>query len=222
MTDSIIEHIRCAACKQDKPSSQFHKNKARKNGFAGECRRCKALYRKAYHVRNVDKEREYCREQRRIRKSKGLCVMCGKEPAGNRRTHCHNCRAYKGERAEKLWQSGFCSRCGVRPAAENRKQCERCLAMMVRINQRHYQDLRERVLDKYGRVCKCCGEADSRFLTIDHVNSDGKAHRAGKKSHISYYNHMLSDDCAFELQVLCWNCNMGRAHYGECPHKWEQ
>lgn len=33
----------------------------------------------------------------------------------------------------------------------------------------------------YGKVCACCGFDDIRFLSVDHVNNDGKRDRAGRR-----------------------------------------
>ena len=56
--------------------------------------------------------------------------------------------------------------------------------------------------------CACCGLADYRFLTVDHVDGDGSAHRSGVKKETPY-----------RLQLLCWNCNMAKGTSGDCPHK---
>ena len=78
------------------------------------------------------------------------------------------------------------------------------------------------VLEHYGGKCSCCGETKIEFLTLDHVNNDGKTHREqlGMSSG-GFYNWIIKNDFPSEpkLQVLCWNCNMAKAHYGCCPHK---
>ena len=72
-------------------------------------------------------------------------------------------------------------------------------------------------------ACACCGEADDRFLTIDHVNNDGKAHRAAiDTQRIRFYLFLKKANFPNDppLQVLCFNCNLGkRVNRGVCPHK---
>jgi hypothetical protein len=65
--------------------------------------------------------------------------------------------------------------------------------------------LREQVLDKYGRVCMSCGFDDFRALHIDHVFNDGYIERKGTTAS-QRYRKML-DDTEGRYQVLCANCN---------------
>ena len=71
--------------------------------------------------------------------------------------------------------------------------------------------------------CACCGETNIGFLTLDHVNSDGRNYRrdsARKSGNTSYwYLKGLGWPKDPPLQVLCFNCNCGRQHNGGiCPH----
>lgn len=83
--------------------------------------------------------------------------------------------------------------------------------------------LKLQVLDLYGGACMCCGETNHKFLTMDHVQGDGALHRESVSQAEDRLKEMLSvrDDTRF--QVLCWNCNCGRAYNaanrGICPHK---
>lgn len=78
----------------------------------------------------------------------------------------------------------------------------------------------------YGSFCKCCGETITKFLTIDHVNNDGNKHRKqvygkviGGKSW-SVYAFIVKNNFPDDFQILCYNCNCGRArNKGICPHK---
>lgn len=81
--------------------------------------------------------------------------------------------------------------------------------------------LRELVFSHYGKECECCGESNYKFLTIDHINSDGHKtkglrHRAGHGLH--YW--LVKNNFPPGFRLLCWNCNCGRAHNGGiCPHQ---
>lgn len=82
---------------------------------------------------------------------------------------------------------------------------------------------RQRVLQRYGGKCACCGEADLRFLSLDHVNDDGAAHR--KALSVTYGGYAIiswaiRNNCPPSLQALCFNCNCGKqVNGGVCPHK---
>jgi|SaaInlStandDraft_2_1057019.scaffolds.fasta_scaffold224999_1 hypothetical protein len=43
---------KCNHCKQDKPLSEFNKNKNRKDGLQGNCKICQAAYTKRHYERN--------------------------------------------------------------------------------------------------------------------------------------------------------------------------
>ncbi len=77
--------------------------------------------------------------------------------------------------------------------------------------------LKREVMDKYGGKCKCCGEKELVFLTIDHINGGGNKHRKiiGK----NIYVWLKKNNYPKGFQVLCWNCNAAKHILGKCPHK---
>jgi hypothetical protein len=85
-------------------------------------------------------------------------------------------------------------------------------------------NLKYLVFDHYGGECACCGEKNYKFLTIDHINGEGRKHResikSGMKSGGSYFYRWIRDnEYPNYLQVLCYNCNCGRnTNGGVCPH----
>jgi hypothetical protein len=71
----------------------------------------------------------------------------------------------------------------------------------------------------YGGECQCCGEGNYLFLTLDHVNNDGKAHRDRYKGQ-PMYRIARREGYPDTFQLLCFNCNCGRARNGGlCPHR---
>jgi hypothetical protein len=79
---------------------------------------------------------------------------------------------------------------------------------------------RAELLAAYGGMCVCCGESEWKFLQLDHVNDDGRAHR--KSIGLGVYNLLRwAKDNGFPptLQILCANCHNAKSFYGECPHK---
>ncbi len=72
-----------------------------------------------------------------------------------------------------------------------------------------------------GFVCKCCGETTKAFLTLDHINNDGAAHRETfTYGSGALYRWLRNHGCPEGFQVLCMNCNFGkRMNGGVCPHQ---
>lgn len=67
--------------------------------------------------------------------------------------------------------------------------------------------------------CKCCGEDNILFLTIDHPNNNGKQHRKITGQGANMYTWLHSNKYPPGFDVLCFNCNCGRSvNSGTCPH----
>jgi hypothetical protein len=92
-------------------------------------------------------------------------------------------------------------------------------AMKWRV-QREQQDIKLWVLTVYGNVeCRCCGEYNPVFLTIDHINGGGTQGRKKHGGGSHFYKWLIQQGCPPGYQVLCFNCNCGRAvNGGVCPH----
>jgi hypothetical protein len=87
--------------------------------------------------------------------------------------------------------------------------------------------LRSDLFAAYGNACACCGETEPKFLTIDHVHNDGNKERppiGSKRTRgggIHMYARLRKEGFpqSGRYQLLCWNCNCGRAQNGGiCPH----
>jgi hypothetical protein len=111
----------------------------------------------------------------------------------------------------------------------NCKDCDK------RVARERLQIIKRTVMDWYGGKCRCCGECSNlMFLTIDHVNDDGKreyngipcAKRIGNTkgggAGAALYSRIHAkgfDARPKDLQVLCWNCQWGKQlGKGFCPH----
>jgi hypothetical protein len=91
-----------------------------------------------------------------------------------------------------------------------------------------YQKAKYEVLWNYScgtLTCACCGEAEYGFLTLDHVNNDGAAHRRAlnKGRNITgggnVYYDLRRRGFPEGFQVLCYNCNCTKGYIGCCPHQ---
>ena len=81
-----------------------------------------------------------------------------------------------------------------------------------------YERVKGAVFDHYGRSCKCCGESEPMFLSIDHVNNDGGGRNRQDRGY-SMYRDLIMRGFPDTYQVLCWNCNVGKQRNGgTCPH----
>lgn len=120
--------------------------------------------------------------------------------------------------AGKYRQSGYrklCWKCRIyHPNPEKYKQSRRDQKRLLKIE----------TLKHYGGVCVCCGESNLLFLTIDHINGNGGQHRRqlgmGNGGGHVFYQWLKNNHFPNGYQVLCFNCNCGRAiNNGVCPHE---
>jgi len=84
--------------------------------------------------------------------------------------------------------------------------------------------IRNEVFGSYGGwKCKCCGETEKVFLTIDHINNDGAIMRKSgihPKGGTSFYAWLRKNNFPEGFQVLCMNCQFGKKlNNGICPHQ---
>lgn len=72
--------------------------------------------------------------------------------------------------------------------------------------------------------CACCRESAIEFLTIDHVNGGGNAHRREAKLNGGYATHLWLKKNGYPagFRVLCMNCNMSFGQHGYCPHQHDE
>ena len=92
---------------------------------------------------------------------------------------------------------------------------------IIELRRRTRDNLRTDVLTAYGNKCACCGEETRQFLSIDHMDGNGRKHRRenGLMSGQAFYAWLRRNKYPPRFQVLCHNCNCAKGYYGECPHK---
>lgn len=66
-------------------------------------------------------------------------------------------------------------------------------------------------------TCACCCESHVEFLTFDHVNGDGAAHRKQIKIN-TIHAWLIKNNFPLGFRVLCYNCNSALGMFGYCPH----
>lgn len=97
-----------------------------------------------------------------------------------------------------------------------------CVDCMASRGRDEKLQLKQRVIGHYGGRCVCCGESDLVVLTIDHVADDGAEHRRANRLMPGWQTYAWIERQGYPqgpFQVLCNNCNAGRAHNkGVCPH----
>lgn len=101
----------------------------------------------------------------------------------------------------------YARQCQARYRANNRESHKRLWA-----------DWRAQAIAAYGAKCACCGLADTRFLTFDHVNGGGRKHRK-RVGGLGFLVWMRKNNYPLDIQLLCYNCNGAKWKFGACPHQ---
>ena len=143
-------------------------------------------------------------------------------------TPCPECK-----RERDHYAKGVCKRCyGVLYA--NPLYRERHQAQIRQYGKGYYQRNKERhnassratrrrlrieAIEAYGGRCRCCGESQPAFLTIDHINGGGRKHQLSLGGPSMMLRQLRREGWPTDLyQLLCMNCNMAKWTEGECPH----
>lgn len=154
--------------------------------------------------------------------------------------HCSRCKVEKSledfspVRGQR-YKSSLCKPCAAEVARQSRCTPEslnriravgrtwhwRHRLQVLQKSRRQRDAVWDRLFALYGAVCVCCGEIDRVFLTVDHVNNDGKIDRAKFKDGTASLRLWLSRQPKLpNYRILCFNCNLGRArNAGVCPHE---
>lgn len=205
---------------------------------AGLCRVC-AKYKRRDGLTKC----ESCAAQVSLRAGRlyeaGLCRVCAKNEREDGLAKCKACTANvasyaKKRRSERLLKK-TCPICGKRRLAKGKAACRTCLKReagyhlesyyknherMTAKRKEYTKALRLEVFNGYGGAfCRCCGESEYVFLTIDHMNNDGAAHRREVGRGLGVFRWLRDNGFPPGYQVLCWCCNEARRLVGVCPHQ---
>ena len=164
----------------------------------------------------------------------------GRRTANLAWAYCRTCNEYKGmswqQRGCKYYFRKWCVECYSALKADGKKQWAaenveylkeyhaRKYARNIKnakiVQKRYYDKWKKVVFDHYGNECECCGEQESKFLTLDHKNDDGAQHRKNVGVGSILFRWLVKNKFPKNFRILCFNCNSGRFHNGGmCPHE---
>lgn len=175
-------------------------------------------------------ERALTWRQKRIMelRQKGLCERCGQTDILVTKTMRQGCiteaRNRTKRRKARRDHAGMCIQCGQTEQQQTNKRCVDCAAKKSDHERIARRRRREEMFTAYGNRCACCGESQFEFLTLDHINNDGAAHRKELGGNVPdlVCRDLRKRGWPEGYQLLCWNCNCAKGFYGECPHKKEK
>ena len=78
--------------------------------------------------------------------------------------------------------------------------------------------IKSEVYAAYGDECSCCGETNSLFFQIDHIEGGGTKHR--KKVGGSMYRWLRKNNFPAGFQILCANCHIAKHRKGVCHERY--
>jgi len=136
-----------------------------------------------------------------------ICLVC--ESEWHKKNRADNLDAIRTKSREKA-------------RVYRREHHEEYNAKNRRFKMLHRERDRNIIYEAYGNKCACCGETEKGFFTVDHVNNDGHTERKNGRytSGSQFYRQIIQQNFPPNYQILCYNCNMGRARNGGiCPHQ---
>lgn len=178
-------------------------------------------------------------KRRERREGKTLCVQCSPGHPPNK--VCSGCKK-PWTKVQRSSQPGRCKTCVTSERTARRRGyvrqgrcyncagrkadrgilCRLCRGKLYERRKRQRLDEKKAAFAAYGgEVCACCGERHFEFLTIDHINGGGAAHRRSLKAAgdlWGIYRWLKVHSYPTGFRVLCMNCNWSIGVHGYCPH----
>ena len=119
---------------------------------------------------------------------------------------CHPDRKHRAK--------GLCNACHCRIWQQENKDKVKAR------NNRSYYKIKRELLAAYGGKCACCGETEPVFLSLEHKNGGGVAHRKRLGGgHAIWWELKRLNWPQEEYTILCHNCQRGTMRPEGCPHK---
>ena len=180
----------CSKCAVAKEATEFYVTRGRP---IAECKSCHSERSRKYRESHAEAVKRKNAAWRRTSSGKALMAA-----------------------AQKRWKAKNPGVANARTKEWRLKNYQRATAKQREIDRRY----KTAAYEAYGGfICACCSETMVQFLSIDHVNNDGGNHRKGVPRR-NLYKWLKANNYPPGFQILCMNCNFGKARNGGiCPHK---
>jgi len=169
---------------------------------------------KQYNINNSKKARKQLKQTNK-------CESCHKiiDTDSTSSIYCRSCSINRAislrQKTLLLKNNKICVSCRKNPIRSG-VCCDNCSLQRSKNNKIKYNIEKQQVLDHYNNICSCCNITIKEFLTVDHINGGGKAHR--KSIGGAIYKWLIKNKFPSGFQLLCYNCNFAKGHYIVCPH----
>jgi hypothetical protein len=135
-------------------------------------------------------------------------------PIINNQKQCSKCEE---------WKDLYLFRKHIQHQSGHRSQCRVCETISHKPSTKRYpaKKCKEQVVKHYGGKCYCCDENNIGFLSIEHLDDNGKEHGNGKNRYKGevLYRFLIKNNYPARITIACFNCNIGRQNNnGVCPH----
>jgi len=162
-------------------------------------------------------------DEREFHKNKNAlaswCKSCQK--LANQRCKNKDIKRFRERKlvASKKWRANNYKKSLEISRRSYRKNYHKYRDKVVEYHRIRHAQLRNEVLEVYGKRCVCCGETAAPFLTLEHKNGSGNTHRklVGKSG--VYADLKRRGWPKNDYAILCMNCNWATRNGEVCPHK---
>lgn len=209
---------KCTICKIEKPYSEFHKNKSRKDGFNNVCKICKSEADKKSHAKHREK---------RIAKMKVYYEE-------NKDWFLEECKKYRSENKEKIaeYKKDWAKRNRERKSEQERRWRENNPIRNSEMKKKWYRENRDRVysnllkrrsqkhfvrfeglrriqiLERDNWTCRSCG-----VRVHDRSEGGNENRHLWDDEFKAHLDHIIpiskgGDSTPENIQVLCRTCNL--------------
>lgn len=186
----MLDYKVCCNCKEKKNCSEFYKDKTRKSGLRGDCKKC---------CEPRIKKRQNAAKLKTKMKKQFFLDKNGKE--------CRECKQFKdfsNFSKSKKGLFGYDRLCKIC----NKKLYEKC---RINYRQKNYRYKKKFIIIAHYSMgemcCRNCRFNNIKALQVDHIKGNGAEHRRTFKYSSQLYEWIVKNDFPDGFQILCANCN---------------
>lgn len=164
-----------------------------------------------------------------VPKGPRTCQLCGQSysPTSGPQKYCESCRPTVRSGYNKDWRTRHPEQRRLIDKRAIARKPEYYRSLKKYCHHVWRENLRRQVFGHYSNhtfKCACCGESETDFLVIDHIEGSGNEHRRTLFGQINvggYKMHrwLVKEGFPEGFQVLCANCNTSKGKHGVCVHK---
>ena len=191
----------CIRCKLEKPLSDFHADKSKRDGRVSSCKDCKSKYRKSYYQENADRLKAYSTAWHSENRESVL--------QKNKIRYEENIEAFRERRKKAYWADPQSAKEYNRDYARERAKKDPVYRLILRCRKRTWAAIVERGYKKRSKTFSLIGcDATALVSHLEKQFSRGMTWDNYGEWHVDHIIPLSSGSTLSEVESLCHYSNL--------------